>query len=50
MPNMDGLQLLMKLRQNYSHVPVILANAEEVKNWPSRALQQGEPPVTFRRH
>ena len=28
MPDMDGLQLLMKLKQHYSHVPVIIATAQ----------------------
>ena len=41
MPNMDGLQLLMKLRQNYSHVPVILATAEGNEELAVTALQQG---------
>jgi len=41
MPNMDGLQLLTKLRQQYSHVPVIIATAEGSEELAVSALQQG---------
>lgn len=41
MPNMDGLQLLMKLKQHYSHVPVIIATAEGSEELAVTALQQG---------
>lgn len=41
MPNMDGLQLLMKLKQHYAHVPVIIATAEGSEELAVTALQQG---------
>ena len=41
MPNMDGLQLLMKLKENYSHVPVIIATAEGSEELAVTALQHG---------
>lgn len=41
MPNMDGLQLLTNLKQNYSHVPVIIATAEGSEELAVSALQQG---------
>lgn len=41
MPNMDGLQLLMKLKQNHSRVPVIIATAEGSEELAVTALQQG---------
>lgn len=41
MPNMDGLQLLTKLKQNHAHVPVIIATAEGSEELAVTALQQG---------
>ncbi len=41
MPNMNGLQLLMKLKQNYSHVPVIIATSAGNEELAVTALQQG---------
>lgn len=41
MPNMDGLQLLMKLKQHHANVPVILATAEGSEELAVSALQQG---------
>lgn len=41
MPNMDGLQLLMKLKQHYSHVPVIIATSAGNEELAVTALQQG---------
>lgn len=41
MPNMDGLQLLTKLRQHHSQIPVILATAEGSEELAVTALQQG---------
>lgn len=41
MPNMDGLQLLAKLKQHHSRVPVIIATAEGNEELAVTALQQG---------
>ena len=41
MPNMDGLQLLMKLKESYAHVPVIIATAEGSEELAVTALQHG---------
>lgn len=41
MPNMDGLQLLMKLKQHHANVPVILATAEGSEELAVTALQEG---------
>jgi CheY-like chemotaxis protein/anti-sigma regulatory factor (Ser/Thr protein kinase) len=41
MPNMDGLTLLSKLKERYSHVPVIMATAEGSEELAVTALQQG---------
>ena len=41
MPNMDGLQLLMNLKQHYANIPVILATAEGSEELAVSALQQG---------
>ena len=41
MPNMNGLQLLMKLKQHHSRVPVIIATAEGSEELAVTALQQG---------
>src|SRR6185295_5872811 len=39
MPNMDGLQLLMKLKQHHANVPVILATADGSEELAVTALQ-----------
>lgn len=41
MPNMDGLQLLIKLKQDYSHIPVIISTAGGSEELAVTALQQG---------
>ncbi len=41
MPNMDGLQLLIKLKQHHSRVPVIIATSEGSEELAVTALQQG---------
>jgi CheY-like chemotaxis protein/anti-sigma regulatory factor (Ser/Thr protein kinase) len=41
MPNMDGLQLLAKLKQHHARVPVIIATAEGNEELAVTALQQG---------
>lgn len=41
MPNMDGLQLLAKLKQKHAPVPVIIATSEGSEELAVTALQQG---------
>ena len=41
MPNLDGLQLVEKIRSNYRLVPVILVTGEGSEDIATRALQRG---------
>jgi CheY-like chemotaxis protein/anti-sigma regulatory factor (Ser/Thr protein kinase) len=41
MPKMDGLQLLNRMKQDFAHIPVILATAEGSEELAVAALQQG---------
>jgi len=41
MPHMDGLQLLNRMKQDFAHIPVILATAEGSEELAVAALQQG---------
>ena len=41
MPNVDGLQLVQKIRKDYSHIPVILIATEGSEELAAEALREG---------